>query len=77
MLAEFAAGLRFEDLPERTRAHCKNLVLDALASVLAGHQGEETGPVRALALALDYGSARKLMALLRAAPRARAVAAAE
>jgi 2-methylcitrate dehydratase PrpD len=77
MLAEFAARLRFEDLAERTRAHCKNLILDALACALAGHQGEETGRVRALASALDFGSARKLMALLRAVPRAGAVAAAE
>jgi 2-methylcitrate dehydratase PrpD len=34
------------------REHCKNLLLDALACALAGHQGEETGQVAALAAAL-------------------------
>ena len=56
ILAEFAARLRFEDLPERSREHCKNLILDALACALAGHQGEETGQVRALASALAEGN---------------------
>jgi 2-methylcitrate dehydratase PrpD len=34
------------------REQCKNLLLDALACALAGHQGEETGQVAALAAAL-------------------------
>jgi 2-methylcitrate dehydratase PrpD len=55
ILAEFAARLRFDDLPERSREHCKNLILDALACAFAGHQGEETGQVRALASALAEG----------------------
>jgi 2-methylcitrate dehydratase PrpD len=42
ILADFAAGLRYDDLPQRAREHCKNLVLDALACALAGYQGEET-----------------------------------
>ena len=54
-LADFAARLRYDDLPERTREHCKNLILDALACALAGHQGEETNQVRALATALAQG----------------------
>ncbi len=56
ILAEFAARLGVEDLPERSREHCKNLILDALACALAGHQGEETGQVRALASALAEGN---------------------
>jgi 2-methylcitrate dehydratase PrpD len=56
VLAEFAAGLRVDDLPARTREHCKNLILDALTCALAGHGGEETGQVKALASALAHGN---------------------
>ncbi len=56
ILAEFAVRLRFDDLPERSREHCKNLILDALACAFAGHQGEETGQVRAMASALAEGN---------------------
>jgi 2-methylcitrate dehydratase PrpD len=56
ILAEFAANLRFDDLPARSREHCKNLILDALACAVAGYQGEETGQVKALASALAQGS---------------------
>src|SRR3954452_9616545 len=51
-LAEFAVGLRHDDLPVKVREHCKLLLLDALACALAGHQGEETHQVEALAAAL-------------------------
>src|SRR5580693_1655560 len=51
-LAKFAATLRYEDIPERARDHCKNLLLDALACAVAGRLGEETGQVAALASAL-------------------------
>src|SRR5712692_664247 len=51
-LAEFAAGLTYDDLPANTREQCKNLLLATLACALAGHQGEETGQVAALAAAL-------------------------
>ncbi len=51
-LARFAAGLRYDDIPQRVREHCKNLLLDALACALAGRLGEETGQVAALAGAL-------------------------
>ncbi len=51
-LAQFAATLRYDDLPERVREHCKDLLLDALACALAGHQGEETHQIAALADAL-------------------------
>ena len=55
ILADFAARLRYGDLPQRSLAHCKNLVLDALACALAGYQGEETDQVRAVASALAQG----------------------
>jgi 2-methylcitrate dehydratase PrpD len=55
-LAKFAATLRYGDLPERVREHCKILLLDALACAVAGHQGEETGQMAALAGALAQGS---------------------
>src|SRR5215813_12649934 len=51
-LAEFAVGLRHDDLPAKVREHCKLLLLDALACALAGHQGEETHQLAALASAL-------------------------
>ena len=35
---KFAATLRYDDLPERVREHCKNLLLDALACAVAGHR---------------------------------------
>jgi 2-methylcitrate dehydratase PrpD len=56
MLAEFAATLGYDDLPERSREYCKNLILDALACAVAGYQGEETGQVMALASALAQGN---------------------
>lgn len=51
-LASFAANLRYHDIPQRVRDHCKNLLLDALACAVAGRLGEETGQVAALAAAL-------------------------
>src|SRR5262245_20791718 len=51
-LAQFAAALTYDDLPDSVKDHCKNLLLDALACALAGHQGEETQQVAALASAL-------------------------
>jgi 2-methylcitrate dehydratase PrpD len=52
VLARFAASLRYEDLPQDVKDHCKNVLLDTLACALAGHQGEETHQVAALASAL-------------------------
>ena len=54
-LAKFAATLRYDDLPEPVREHCKTLFLDALACAVAGRQGEETGQMAALAAALAQG----------------------
>jgi len=52
VLAEFAATLSYDDIPERTREHCKNLIMDALACAVAGHRGEETAQLAALASGL-------------------------
>src|SRR5436190_10906126 len=51
-LASFAASLQYENVPERVREHCKNLLLDALACAVAGHRGEETQQLAALASGL-------------------------
>ena len=51
-LAHFNAALTYEQLPERVREQCKHLLLDALACAVAGHAGEETHQVQALAAAL-------------------------
>ena len=51
-LARFATTLRHDDLPPKVREHCKALLLDAVACALAGHRGEETHQVAALASGL-------------------------
>ena len=51
-LAGFAATLKYDDIPERVRDHCRKLLLDALACAAAGHLGEETPQMAALAGAL-------------------------
>src|SRR3954452_12724174 len=48
-LAQCTSTLNYEDIPERTREYCKNILLDTLACAVAGHQGEETHQVAALA----------------------------
>ena len=48
-LAQFAATLSYDAIPERVRQYCKNLLLDTIACAVAGHQGEETGQLAALA----------------------------
>src|SRR5258705_9780754 len=52
VLAEFAATLTYEAIPERVREYCKDLLLDALACAVAGHVGEETHQLAALSSAL-------------------------
>lgn len=52
VLADFAATLKYDDIPERVRQYCKNVLLDTLACAVAGHQGEETHQVAALAAGL-------------------------
>ncbi len=53
-LADFAAGLKFEDIPEHVRENCRILLLDTLACALAGHLGEETPQIAAMAGALGH-----------------------
>jgi len=55
-LAGFAATLSYDAVPERVRTHCKNVLLDTIACAVAGHQGEETGQIAALAGALAQSS---------------------
>lgn len=52
VLARFAATLDYNAIPERVREYSKNVLLDTLACALAGHQGEETHQVAALAAGL-------------------------
>ena len=52
VLAEFSATLKYDAIPERVREYCKNVLLDTLACAVAGHQGEETHQVAALAAGL-------------------------
>src|SRR6195256_402483 len=52
VLAEFAASLTYEAIPERVRDTCKDLLLDALACAVAGHAGEETHQLAAMSSAL-------------------------
>src|SRR5256885_16815291 len=60
-LAEFAASLTYDAIPERVREYCKNLLLDTLACALAGHQGEETHQVAAFASALAQSSESSIL----------------
>ena len=52
VLAGFADFLEYGDIPEATREYCKDILLDTLACAIAGHQGEETHQIAALASAL-------------------------
>ena len=51
-LAEFAASLSLDAVPDGVRGSAKALLLDALACAFAGHRGEESGQIRGLAAAL-------------------------
>jgi 2-methylcitrate dehydratase PrpD len=52
VLAQFVASLQYDDIPARVREYCKDLLLDTLACAVAGHQGEETHQIAALASGL-------------------------
>src|SRR6202140_252836 len=60
-LAQFAAALRYEDIPPRVREHCKTLLLDTLACAVAGRLGEETRQIAALASGLAQGAESSLI----------------
>jgi len=51
-LARFVAGLTYESLPPRVSERVKDILLDTLASAIAGRQGDESKQIRALAAAL-------------------------
>src|SRR5262249_3838190 len=51
-LAGVWGALQIDDLPAAARDHCKNLLLDTLACAVAGHRGEETQQLAALASGL-------------------------
>ncbi|HTP96981.1 MAG TPA: MmgE/PrpD family protein [Burkholderiales bacterium] len=51
-LARFIADLRYENIPDPVRERVKNILLDTLASAIAGRHGDETQQIRALAAAL-------------------------
>jgi 2-methylcitrate dehydratase PrpD len=61
-LAGFAASLQYENIPERAREHCKNLLLDTLACAVAGHRGEETQQVATLASTLAQSNESTVIA---------------
>lgn len=65
VLARFAATLTYDDIPERTREACKRLLLDALACALAGHRGDETQQVAALAAGLAQSEESSVIGGLR------------
>src|SRR5512134_4186928 len=60
-LARFAASLSYDQVPQRAREHCKNLLLDAVACALAGHRGEETQQVAAFAAGLAQSRESSVM----------------
>ena len=51
-LARFVAELRYDDLPAPLRERVKDILLDTLASAIAGRHGDETRQIRALAASL-------------------------
>ncbi len=51
-LARFVAALQYEDIPAAIRERVKDILLDTLASALAGQRGDEVKQIRALAGAL-------------------------
>ena len=51
-LAGFFADLRYESLPVPVRERVTDIVLDTVASALAGRHGEETAQIEALADAI-------------------------
>ena len=61
VLAEFAATLKYDDIPERVREYCRTVLLDTLACAVAGHQGEETHQVAALASGLAQSKESRII----------------
>ena len=55
-LAAFIAGLQYEHIPAAIRERVKDIILDAIASALAGTHGDEVKQIRGLAAALGASS---------------------
>lgn len=51
-LATYIAGLHYEQIPAAIRERVKDIILDSLASAIAGTHGDEVKQIRALATAL-------------------------
>src|SRR3989454_1002047 len=51
-LARFIANLEYDQLPAAVRERVKDIILDTLASPIAGRHGDESRQIRALATAL-------------------------
>lgn len=51
-LAQFAALVRYDEIPAETREYCKDILLDTIACAFAGHFGEETHQIEGLAKTL-------------------------
>ncbi len=51
-LAAFIAGLQYEHIPDAIRERVKDILLDAIASAIAGTHGDEVKQIRGLATAL-------------------------
>lgn len=71
-LAELAAGIRLEHVPEATRSRAKQLLLDAIGCAIAAGAGEELAQVEAFADALGPGAETSVLgsAVRRAMPGA-------
>jgi len=63
-LAAFAANLRFEDIPDHVLSRCEDLLLDALASMLAGSSARAVQAIARYAAAMgpDVGESENLVA---------------
>ena len=62
MLADFTAGLRHDAIPLRVRERVKDILLDTLASAIAGRAGDEIAQIGALAAALGRSDEATLIA---------------
>jgi 2-methylcitrate dehydratase PrpD len=62
VLAQFASGLRYDDIPPKVKEHCKHLLLDAIACAIAGDKGEETPQMTTLAAAIAQSKESSVIA---------------
>lgn len=61
-LAEFFADLRYESLPAAVRERVTDIVLDTMASAIAGRHGDETAQIEALASSIGGPRASTVIA---------------